>query len=129
MDGDKDLERIENELNDPFSPLLLARADWCEEHGQLEMARAYRRIVQEGKVPDTYPEGWCWKLDQPWHTGSSTRFCVAERVYEIINQYYRDLGVSPYTASLSFAYHALALAYVEQEKVEKRKVAKGAQGG
>lgn len=116
MSTQTDLARLQSELDDPFTPLLLALADWHEETDQPALARAYRRIAAEGKVPDTREYGWEW-----WGWAPPSR--EAKR-YELANEHEKN-AVDRYRQAmcpigkalpLSIAYHALALAYAELEK-------------
>jgi len=116
MSTQTDLARLQSELDDPFTPLLLALADWHEETDQPALARAYRRIAAEGKVPDLQPDGWTW-LNGGEGDELMRRYEVpfpvvkAAREYLPVRAGYCDEGTA-----LSQAYHALALAYAEIEK-------------
>jgi hypothetical protein len=109
-DTDRDRERIIAELNDPFTPHLLALADWHEEQGDDALARAYRRIVAEGKVPDVLTDGWGWHGND--HPG--IRYCVTREVHWLIHR-----SGERFT-SLAAIYHALAVAYASLEVEGKR---------
>lgn len=112
MANPRDLAHVRACLDDPFTPHLLALADWHEEAGQGALSRAYRRIAEQGKVPDRYPPGWVWRQ------GSSDRapYHVLGHTHVAALQHLEAMGVESITkATLSQAYHALALAYAEEE--------------
>ena len=106
MSAQTDLARLQSELDDPFTPLLLALADWHEENDQSALARAYRRIAAEGKVPDIGVSGWWWLPG----SDQSIRYCLTPELMCLVG---RHAGGSLRT--LSIAYYALALAYAELE--------------
>jgi hypothetical protein len=101
-----DIERLNAELDDPFTPLLLAMADWYEENDQPKMARAYRRIASEGKVPDILHDSWRWL-----QSDNTNRYFLPTAVFEEVH---RRAGGS--VTSLSVAYHSLAQVYAELDK-------------
>jgi hypothetical protein len=107
----RDLAHVRACLDDPFTPHLLALADWHEEAGQDALARAYRRIARERKVPDIYADGWKWRRGLAIH-----RYSIAAHTQAKAEHSLRKEGVADLTkATLSQAYHALALAYAEEE--------------
>lgn len=113
MSNPRDLAHVRACLDDPFTPHLLALADWHEEAGQGALARAYRRIAREGKVPDVGGKGWFWQDNSTWPAArysvpSGTHRCATQRLYVMRTDYQGE-------ATLSQAYHALALAYAEEE--------------
>ncbi len=107
MASHTDIERLNAELDDPFTPLLLAMADWYEENDQPKMARAYRRIASEGKVPDIQRNAWRW-LHSDY---GASRYFLPTAVFEEVH---RRAGGS--ATSLSVAYHSLAQVYAELDK-------------
>lgn len=107
MSTQTDLARLQSELDDPFTPLLLALADWHEETDQSALARAYRRIAREGKVPDIGVSGWWWLPGSE----QSIRYCLTPELMCLAGRHAGDS-----LRTLSIAYHALALAYAEIEK-------------
>lgn len=111
MANPRDLAHVRACLDDPFTPLLLALADWHEEAGQGALARAYQRIAEQGKVPDVYADGWKWVRGDGRH-----RYSIGVYWHVKAEHFLREAGVAdPNQATLSQAYHALALAYAEEE--------------
>lgn len=66
MANPRDLAHVRACLDDPFTPHLLALADWHEEAGQGALARTYRRIAEEGKVPAVRRAG-AYRWEAPLH--------------------------------------------------------------
>lgn len=113
MADPRDLAHVRACLDDPFTPHLLALADWHEEAGQGALARAYRRIVRERKVPAVATQGWYWRRGE---RGVKARYFLPFPTWAVMNRCMAATGVvDTVTATLSQAYHALALAYAEEE--------------
>lgn len=124
----QDLARLQHELSNPFKPVLLALADWYEEDGQTDMADAYRRIVDEGKIPDIRADGWSWYRS---HTDASdagvSRYHLEHDVVDYLLRVNGGQLIPNYRGpfSLDGAYDFLARSYAamaaEARQKEKKK--------